>query len=1259
MTSFCQTASSRGRKAAASFSLFILAFGLFCLLPRATLADYERDDLRYDIELLDALEEAGLVNYALLHIELMLDRYPDDEDHIRYAEARFHFARGRSREAREALEQIPSDSPFYTESLLLNAQRSVQRGDLEAASQAYEDYFSQVEEPASPAEADVRTFREAVLYYAQTKIEAGEPREAAEILELLGNLPEDQRPQEDSILLTVAEAVFEASENRLEADRSIDRELLEEYIEELMEVQWRHSGRSRLTVQAFIQAARGRILLEQPDQAMEALKPVGETAPQLEDQFPEEPSLVPAAYYYYARAFEEMGNQHLEDGNQQEAQRAMLRAATFYNRRLLENYPDHSYADRAIRRYARLEEVVEENFDGRLPSLPTGAAGELARKMQRADRYYQAGQYEQAIPLYQEIVDQDPEYRNLPEIGQKLVDSYLRQDNLSDARRVVELLAENFSEAEGTGAAMLLTGRAHLQKGQEAKDEEERNRLLGEAVEIWNDFVENHPRHRNAVTVAFFIAEHHYSQAVSLVRRAREADDPQVQSGLREMALEAFRQCVPYYRRMLDRYADTPEGVRSIYKLGWVYYNLDKGPLAADMFSRYSRLETARRHSTDRLRAKLHAGEQLMLSDVPSRGIDELSELLSWFESPPSGLRVDTGAAYDIEVTAANYLAWAYDREAETVRPALRDIDGQITAYEQAVREAEGRLEAVEVYEAQMQTQKEEAEESWEEINQEILAELDDPLQMARDEVMPSEEELADVSEDDRRRMLAAARRQADRLAEDYRESMIADRQGQIEDLRERRRSNREKLGDIEERISNTEEEIEQADDEAYIQRLEQELMLRRGEKEVIEHSLDADGVAISLLEIELAALQAENEEERQEILLERDYEQQREEVRKVNKTLRDKRIAQAEKELAVAEEQAEAARGEIDELKQKIEELEKERQPIFARLKEKKEEALEKFAWFIEEYPDSDYVPDHLARIGTINLEIENYDQAVEYLDRLASEYPDHEATMNAIFDLGRAQFETGDDEAAVETFAQIADQFSDQRASNLEYIARRTLDAGAADLSVKAYEELLERAQNPQHPDYARLLGEQGRYRERLLYRASEAALKAENFEAAVEFGEELMAANPRSAYLYDVQMNIGFAAREASPPDFLRARRAFGEVARMAQDEKQRNKALLEFGNTAMMDEERGGARVRQALGQYSQIVMVDEEEVIILADVDDPEVEPFVEEALYRSAECHALLGNHNRRDLLADEYRRRFPEGEFLARINNLPSARYD
>ena len=1336
-------------------------------------AQAEIDQFSYDLQLIDALNRVDLVNYALLHIDLLLERYPDQADHIHYATARFNFARGRRRQAEEALARIPESSPFYNGAALLRAQQAIQRGDLTTAAEAYQAYFDEVDRPVSSQPADVEAFREAVLYYAQTKIETGEAQAAGNILGLLRNLPEDEAPDPDGLSVTVADAIFTAMENRLEAERSIDRPLIEQQIEQLLDIQWRHGGQQRITVQAFIQAARGRILLGEPQSAIELLQSISEAAAMLESRQPDAPSPVPSAFYYYARAYELTGAEHMRRNRRDQARQAWLRAAAFYNRRLLERYPDSSLADRALMRYGHLDRLMQEHFDGSLPPPVTGVATGLPMKIQEADRLYNAGRFEEAIPLYLEVLRLGRRHRNVVNSAERLVISYGRSQRFLEAMAVASYLADAFPEAEAAGNAMLQAGRFLFQHARELEDEEQKAMLTDFAMSVWDRFVDIAPGHGRAADIAFFVAEYYYSQALNLVQKARGGETRAEREELNELARQAFRRSIPFYERMLERFPATPNGIRSLYKLGWVYYNIDERLQAAELFSRYSQLETAPAFSDDRLRAKLHAGEQWMLSDSPQRAIPELRQLLAWYQGSPGGLDMESEVARRIREDAANYLAWSYDLVAETRRPQLREIDREIERFEQLIAAARAQSREAQVIQDQAEGEIAEAREDFANLQQTLLADLPQPEAMALDELMLPEAELRELSPEDRERTLAPIRQRARELGRQYRQRELDNRRGEIEDWEEERRQQRRRLAESEEEIAATQERLEnhrqqlaQAEEEeeqaqtlleeaeeplrerrrgleelereieelqerreqaaaaarghpdpaarerarqllelaeqriternrslqnrrqeyeerrrqaaprieelrerleiaqrqveestAAIPRLQEEKRRLAFERQIVEDRLDAYGAGIAVLQAQVEALE-QAPEQREAKLADQDYEGLVQAVNEQFGRLRDSRTEKAEFLAERATDQIQGANDRIEGWQESIAELTDRREPLFAELKEKKREALEQFKKFLESHPNSNYVPSHMARIGSIYLELEEYDNAVEFLNRLASRFPDHEATANAIFDLGRAQFEAGRGAEAIATFQRIEDRFAEQSAGNLEYIARQSLVAEGAQLSLQAYRELLARAEDPEHPDYPELLGEQGRYRERLLYRASTAALQAEEYQQAVQLAEQLLAANQRTAYFFQVQMNIAQAARAADPPDFGKAERALGEIVRFAQDEALKNEALIEFGKTLMMNEALGAVGLRRALSQFSMLVMAGGGEVTIMADLDDPAVRPFVEEAIYRSALCHALLGNQERRDLLVNEYRRLFPQGQYLARINTLPAPRY-
>lgn len=1347
--------NGRGRK-----TFIIAGSALILFLASLSNSFAQRNDFRYDFELIDALQEAGLVTYALNHIDLMLERYPDRTGHIYYAKARFYFNQNKNREAREALEKIPQSSPFYTESLLLTAEQAVNRGDLPAAAEAYEKYFSQVDKPASEQPADVKIFREAVLYYAQVKLSEGETREAIEIFDLLKNLPAGQALDKTRLLITASTAVFNTMENRKEIGEKLDEELIEEQIGKLVNLQWNYGGTSPVTVNAFIQAARGRLLLDQPQKAIKLLKKISKAAARLEQQVSKESSPVPEALFYYARALEQLGEEQL-DTDREKARQSWLQAAAFYNRKILEDYPDSQMAKDALLRYSELSNRMEENFNQPLSSPVTGKITEFDLKMRKGEKLVQAEQYEEALSLFEEALEADTWNKQIPEMAKQMVYAYSALDQYEKLEKLVWDIESRFPDTEATADLLLQAGQILFKQANVVEDKEKEENLKEKALEIWGRFTDIAPGHKHAPTVSFFIADYHYSQAMKKIREAREIKNPEQRKETKKEAHEKLRKTIPFYKRIQQNHGDTPKGIRSYYKLGWAYYYLGENKKAAEALLRYSNIETRRQYSDDRLQAKLHAGEQLMLSDSPRKAISELEELLQWYESEPYGLVLDSEKAISIKENAANYLAWTYDRIASIKRRPVREIEDKIRQKENAVQAAKSQIQ-----ESEMRL-----EEAWNLINQ-----ADNEFKSRVDKLInpfPTSEQAAS-GDDEPETSLTVAEMEFSKLPAEFKKNEIFERETRIEDLTEERQSllsrlnnikseiegNKERITSLNEQISEAEEERERQKDliqelreslsmigdskeienlknrieklqsekkqaeellateessrakqaEEFIEKTESELAelnnqlqqkkdeiqekqnslkgqieekqgkirkenaiieesensirelerqneLLEKDREIVDNRINAHKTAIALLKLEKKALE-QSPDNRIKVLTQGEYNKLQEKVEQQYRQVKNTRISRAEIIKRYANESISNAKAKITTHEKQITRLEKEKEPLLTDLQESREKTLGKFKEFLKQYPDSKYAPAQMARIGEIYLELERYDQAISYLSRLSEEYPEHEETMQALFNLGRAYFENGQKNKGLEVFERISDQLSQQNASTLSFIARNAKEEGAAELSLAAYEELIRRAKDSSHPDYERLYGTDGRNLERLLARASTAAKEAGKNKKAVELAEELLALNNRTPYFFIAQMNIAQAARKFENPDFERVKEALREITKYAQDEKIKNEALLEYGKTLMMQEEMGGRRLRRALGQFGQVIQVLDGEVVIHANLKDPETRPFVEEVMYRSALCHALLGNSEQRDLLVQEYRKRFPEGRFLSDINNLPSQQY-
>lgn len=364
-------------------------------------------------------------------------------------------------------------------------------------------------------------------------------------------------------------------------------------------------------------------------------------------------------------------------------------------------------------------------------------------------------------------------------------------------------------------------------------------------------------------------------------------------------------------------------------------------------------------------------------------------------------------------------------------------------------------------------------------------------------------------------------------------------------------------------------------------------------------------------------------------------------------------RIAKGEFLKRKAEAEIERVKQKIADARQQIAQLEKEREPLTAEINEWKQKAQKQYLAFIEEYPESKHIPANLGRLGTNYMEMGEYAKAQQYLDKLAAEYPEAKALEKALFSLAKAQLETNRTDAAVTTFKKILENKREQSAGSLNYITREILNKGYPELALTAARELLRRSEDPNHKDYEKL---SGKTRENILFRAGKAAYEAEQYDQAVEYLSELLKLNEKTAHYYQAKMIMGKAKRLTTPPDLIGSRNDFLDIVQFSTDPLVENKAIVGSAKTFLAMESETG--VKQALAQLGQLALVSEGEVLILANEEKQANLPLLEEAVYLSAKCHALLGNDQARDLMIETYKTRFSQGRFLQELQNLPAPKY-
>ena len=1332
------------------------------------------DPFMYDVQLIGRLADVGMKNYALLHIERILEKYPDRKDHIYYAKARFHYKLNERKKGEEAISRIPASSPFYIESQLIVAEEALRKGKLDSAEKAYAEYFRKVQKPASQDATAVEAFREAATYYAQVQIEKGDGKKATEILGYLRNIEGPNAPDPDQLILTIAQAAYKATEVRLDRNEPIDKELVQEQIKQLLDIQWRHTGYDPITVDAFIQVARGQVYLGKYQEALQTLQTVSESAAVVAESAPRSQSPLPAAFFYYARIFDETGRQLLAKGDKEGAKEKFMIAAQFYNDRLMKAFPQSPLANKALLFYGKMSETVKEHFGVNLPTPSGAGSSDFPVMVEEGDRYYDVDQYDKAAQSYLNALKMGRLNSQAPTIGTRLVFCFGQEGRLLEAAAIASYLGDVFPQAEQTPLALLQVGQLFFQKAQGLPDGEEKENQLADAMQIWGQFVRTAPDHPKAPDIAFFLAEMKYAAAEKLAAKSREVKDVREKERIKEEARKKFLEAVPHYETMLDLFPATPQGVRALYKLGWVYYNSGENKKAADYFLQYVKRETDPARNKDRLLAKFHAAEQLMFSDSPKDAVPHFRELLSWFEDDTRGPDTDAEGAERIKENAANYIGWSYDLAAEQFRPEFNRLNDEIETLEDKIELAEATAEQAQAIQAQAQKDSAKAQEELKERLEAVNSPLPEPEARALKESMPPDEELAALSEDEKQQMIAFAKEKSKDIAVQFRQQDIDGFVGENAAIEGNKRDLAAGLRTLETRLEKQQSVLEQEQaelkkNEEEQQRLQQYLKdliepVRENSQEVAKLKKELEDIKEKFNKAVNAArkhpdaeirkkaadyarkmqesgkqvsAQLQDAEKRLERRMPPDFKKQVEdlkkrlananeandqrsrsvqaltdkisvleqEVAKVKNTLDannamlamnearieilrkdvDKRDAAAEevnlegkRQTAVAawnsvfeasktraellhkqaKEAIAAAKAEIADANKQIATLKEERKPVKEDILERKEVALQAFLQFLENYPESRYVPSQMARVGTIYLEKEDYPNAVKYLDELAERFPDEEVTTNAIFDLGRAQFEVGDMDAAVTTFKRILDDAEEQTTNNLNFLARAMMESGNPDIAVRVYEELLRRAEDPEHKDHETLYGENGKMFERLIFKTASAALEAKLYDKAVKYSDKLLEINEKTAYFFKLKMALAEAKRGQDPPDYQGAVDALTEIMRFAQDETMKNRALIELGRTFMMNEALGAQAYRRALGQLGQIALVTDEDVVLLADPDSEADRAFVEEALYKSAVCYSILGEEKEKQTVVEKYRELFPTGEYATDIGSLPAAKF-
>ncbi|NOY80015.1 MAG: tetratricopeptide repeat protein [Kiritimatiellaeota bacterium] len=1202
---------------------FRYLFPAGCLLAGLSLPLRALDEYRYDYRLSRALQRVRMYDFAQRHLEAMLRRYPDKRDAILLEQARTFFLMGKATQGEKYLGRLKSSSPVYGRSRLLLGQMAYRRGDYAAAAAAYAGYFKRHTKPPGNGLQDREEFRRAVHEYAAVLRKKGQGDKAAEVLGYLANVGEGMGTRQLTVLK--GQAILAAEDEKVRKGGAIDRAAVERARRQLEALQWQ--GVDAATAAALVEVAHAYVLLGQYDKAITALSGGSEIFGEVESALRRRRKLaaspVAGAHYYYGRALKGKAFKAFKAGKRDEAKKYLISALKHFYR-IAKEYEGSTYSTEGLAEFGKCRNLLQKQFGVKVKLKAGSATAEAAVRKKQADAFYMSKRFSDALPLYLEIVRTGPTVRGFTESAARLAACYGRLDRFLEAEAVADYLADVFPKSEFSARALLQLGALLYKKARAEKNPRRQEALNADAMRVWARFVEIAPTDPKAPEIAFAIAENAYGRAARVAARTVKMKSGPEKEKLKARARELYAQAIPAYRRVIDTFASSAQGVRALYKLGWIYYTLERKKEAAPLFARYADSESDPAHTVDRLEAQFRCAECLMFSEQAEKAVPRLEKLLAW-TAPGNDLGIDPGQAKvkDVRERAASYLGWAWDLAAEAFRGRL----DKLTAKLQDLREEKGvKVAAVEKALGRRKSAEAEmaaARVAYAEIEKAYFGTGPGAAELAAAAAKAQGKDPAKLTAEERevaqRDAAALAKRLAAGMASRDRDRLLGEK---IQLEKEREEVKRELAAAVEAEAAGA--GTVAAD-------------IARKRTEYFRARLAALASALRKNAMENKCLQAPPE--RRPAL-------QAEAVKRTREALAAWKGA-LEKHLdylGVLARNAETARKEaeaaIERIDAEIVRIEKELRPLREDFERRKKLAQRQFESFIKAYPTSTFVPDNMARLGTIFVELGQYDRAAEVLGDLAARFPKSEAVQRAFFTLGRSECELGQFKRAAKTFDRVLRDAANQPLANLLYISGKMLEADQPSQALIAGLEIVRRTAEKVESDREFSPA----VRENALFRVGRAYFALGKYKNALEFFDKLLAERPKTAYFFQVKLLSGIARARIEPADTAGALQDFGEVLRYAGDRSDLvNQALCESG--AVYQKLGTEKDLKLALARYQQIAL--------LADPRVKENRPWIEAALFRSAQCFDRLGRTADVLEMAGRYRKEFPAGAHLQAIKDL------
>ncbi len=292
---------------------------------------------------------------------------------------------------------------------------------------------------------------------------------------------------------------------------------------------------------------------------------------------------------------------------------------------------------------------------------------------------------------------------------------------------------------------------------------------------------------------------------------------------------------------------------------------------------------------------------------------------------------------------------------------------------------------------------------------------------------------------------------------------------------------------------------------------------------------------------------------------------------------------------------------------------------------------AAEEYRAFLKAFPKSALGPNALSSLGVLLLVLNRGDEAAAAYERLAREYPDSEQARNAVFARGAALLEMGEREKAAQVFQEMFNRPSAFTAAQFYQAGRVMLEQGEIETAVQSFRQAAQTATEPALKEMAH-------------FSLGEAMARKGDWTGAVKELETLFTLNSNTGYMMPAGFLLARAHAElgkAAPDErtrglhFNAAIRALNRAGRVIQTPEDRARRDLETASLQRLKGDTDGA-----LASYQRLVL--------LGDVQNPKVRPYIEQAFEQVMPMLAEKGMFQDMVDNATLYLEQFPRGRLVA-----------